>query len=276
MIESEFNALIHLLEDDDPEVSTQVETALLNMGVSVVPRLEAAWGDVSDEIIQQRLEDIIRLLQSKETLEAIQGWKQEGGKDILYGWYLITRYRFPNIDYTPLRNRISRLINKAFLEIEPDMSVPEKCMVLNRLFFQDEGFKADRRNPLGPENHFLHQFLDRKRGGPLSLGLLYLVIAQSLELPLQGITLPNNYFIIRAEREDEPFYIDVFNKGAFFSKRDLSKFLQEHDMAEVPEMFQGMHPFHHILAVINIIITGLRKKKDQDGVNLFLKLIESW
>ena len=126
MRDSEFNALIHLLEDDDPGVATHVEEALLRMGSSAVPRLEAAWSDVSDETIQQRLEDIIRLIQSNETLEALTTWKEGGGKDMLYGWFLITRYRFPNLDYTPIRNRINRLVNRTFLEMKSGMDLPRK------------------------------------------------------------------------------------------------------------------------------------------------------
>ncbi|MFK7973110.1 MAG: transglutaminase family protein [Bacteroidia bacterium] len=276
MRDTEFNALIHLLEDDDPGVATHIEEALLNMGVSAVPRLETAWSEVKDEVIQQRLEDIIRLLQSNETLEAIAGWKQAGAKDLLYGWYLITRFRFSNIDYTPMRNRINRLVNRAWLELNSDMELAEKCMVLNKLIFKKEGFKPDRRSPLRTENYFIHNFLERKRGGPLSLGLLYLILADSLGIEVEGILLPNHYFVIKAESGDQPFFIDVFNSGAFFSKNDLDKFLQEHNIENSQQAIKQASPEKLILASVNIIMSGLKRKKDEDGLAMYQRLLDAW
>lgn len=276
MRESEFNALIHLLEDDDPGVASHVEEALLGMGSSAVPKLEAAWGEVKDEIIQKRLEDIIRLIQSNETLEALGTWKEGGGKDLLYGWFLISRYRFSNLDYTPIRNRINRLVNRTFLELKNGMDLPEKCMVINRMIFQAEGFKPDRRSPLRPENYYLNTFLDRKRGGPLSLGILYLIIADALEVPLKGVLLPNHYFLIRGDVDKQPFFIDVFNRGAFFSKNDLSRFLQEHDISETQEILGGTHPLQHAYTIVRILIASLSRKGDEEGVEMYERLINEW
>jgi regulator of sirC expression with transglutaminase-like and TPR domain len=276
MRESEFNALIHLLEDDDPSVASHVEEALLSMGSTAVPKLEAAWSDMKDEVIQRRLEDIIRLIQGNETLEALASWRNDNAKDFLYGWYLITRYRFPNLDYTPIRNRINRLVNRTFLELKSGMDLPEKCMVINRMLFQTEGFRPDRRSPLRPENYYLNSFLDRKRGGPLSLGLLYIIIAEALEIPLKGILLPNHYFIVRGDVDKQPFFVDVFNRGAFFSRNDLSSFLKEHDIPEVPEVLQGTHPLHHAYTIVRILISSLARKGDEEGVAMYEKVIDMW
>ena len=51
MTDSEFKALIKLLEDDDPEISDHVENRLVEMGGPAIPRLELAWeneGDITD------------------------------------------------------------------------------------------------------------------------------------------------------------------------------------------------------------------------------------
>ena len=77
MKETEFKALISLLEDDDPTIGKHIEGKLLSLGEGIIPRLEAAWEEEADTDIQQRLEDIIYLIQIKGTIEELQAWMEE-------------------------------------------------------------------------------------------------------------------------------------------------------------------------------------------------------
>jgi len=49
--------------------------------------------------------------------------------------------------------------------------------------------------PLAPEESFLHGLLQTRRGYCMTLSLLYLIIADRLELPLYGVALPNHFFV---------------------------------------------------------------------------------
>ncbi len=65
--ENEFKALIHLLDDDDDEVTHHVWSTLIALGPSGVERLEAEWLTASDPELQRRLEDAINTDASTRT-----------------------------------------------------------------------------------------------------------------------------------------------------------------------------------------------------------------
>lgn len=276
MQESEFKALIHLLEDDDPNVSSHIEQALLDMGTSIVSRLEAAWGNNPDGVIQQRIEDIIRRIQNQEIFGSLSDWLSASDRTLVEGWQIITQYRFPNFDFVPLQNYLNRLSHRAFAGVTPDMDTAERCMVINRLLYNAESFSGDRRGPLRPENYFLNTFLDRKKGGPFSLGLLYLMMARPLKLNLEGMLLPNHYFILKSSDGQRPFFIDVFNRGAFFSEKDLRKFFAEHKIQKEPDSFIISNDAQFLLVLVKVIMAGLKQKKDTEGHQRFQELLDAW
>ena len=63
------------------------------MGHEGMERLEAAWETQEDPEMQARLEDAISRLHLKEVARELLEWRKDGGKDLLRGWYLVSRYR---------------------------------------------------------------------------------------------------------------------------------------------------------------------------------------
>ncbi len=63
----------------------------------------------------------------------------------------------------------------------------------------------------------INQVLESKKGNPISLAAVYMLIAQKLKLPIFGVNLPN-LFVLIYKSEELNFYINVFNRGVIFSK----------------------------------------------------------
>ena len=103
---SEFSALISLLDDTDPTVESHVMSTLISLGSDAIPQLEAAWEKQTDELVQGRIEDIIDTIQTSVTLEGLEDWKSMGGGSLLRGWFLVSRFQFPELDYITYKNEI--------------------------------------------------------------------------------------------------------------------------------------------------------------------------
>lgn len=264
MKETEFKAMISLLEDDDPAVGNHIQGKLLSMGEEVIPRLEAAWEEVSDTEIQQRLEDIIYLIQSSGTLEDLHTWLEEDDPSLLKAWFLVSQYQYPELDYEDFRHRISRLINRIWLRIRTPMNVPEKLVLVKNMLFTDEGFVPNRKRVYDIQNYLINGFFDSKKGGPISLGLLYLILCEELEIPLDGIVLPG-YFVLRYKDEKNEFFIDVFNKGAFFKRDDLKRFLKEVNASESNKYYEPSTKQEILFSLIKTLgeISTRKKKPEQ-------------
>jgi len=267
MRESEFKALISLLDDNDPGIESHIEETLLSMGDSVIPRLEEAWEKENNEIVQNRIEDIIHTIQSHRTEKELTDWKASPHTPLLEGWYLVSKYQFPEISYETYYNAINRLIHKAWLEHSPHMNIPEKINVINRMIFQRERFRVNRSKPLDPQNYFLNGLIDSKKGGPISLAMLIMIICQDLKIPVRGIPIPGHFILIYRDSRNE-FFMDPINKGAFFTRKDLKKYLKEVNVAEDEKYYNPVSNADTIIELVKMLITCYRQAKDKSEARI--------
>jgi regulator of sirC expression with transglutaminase-like and TPR domain len=229
-----------------------VQDKLISLGNEVIPRLEEAWGEEADERIQGRIEDIIHLIQSRATFDQLRAWKAQEAPSLLEGWSLVTRYQFPELDQTQLQREVSRLVN--------------------RMLFEKERYRANRRKLQDPKNYYLNSLIETRKGGPISLGMLYLVICQQLEIPLQGLILPG-YFALAHNEGDTEFYVDVFNKGAFFFRNDLSRFLKEIKAEDAAKFYEPRSTRAIIRELVRILGACYQRMKEPEKVKAFERLL---
>lgn len=83
---------------------------------------------------------------------------------------------------------------------------------LNRVLFEEEGFRGNAREYHDPRNSFLNDVLDRRLGIPITLSILYLELGWRLGLPLEGVNFPG-HFLVRYVGEAIPLLVDPFLGG---------------------------------------------------------------
>lgn len=274
MKEEEFKALISLLEDDDPHVGQHIQGKLISMGEEVIPRLEAAWEEVGDAEIQQRLEDIIYLIQSNGTLDELYAWLEEDEPSLLKAWFLVSQYQYPELDYDNFRYHISRLSNRIWLRIRTQMNVPEKLALIKDMLFNDEGFIPNRKQIYDTQNYLINGFFESKKGSPFSLGLLYLILCEELEIPIHGLVLPG-YFVLMYKDEKNEFFVDVFNKGAFFKREDLKRYLKEVNASESSKYYQPSTKQDILFALIKTLGEISARKNKPDHADTWKRLLRN-
>ena len=64
------------------------------------------------------------------------------------------------------------------------LSALEEAHVMNHILFQMHGFFGHQSQQLDPDLGYISNLLDSKKGNSLSLGILYLILAQKNELPI--------------------------------------------------------------------------------------------
>ena len=250
----QFMAMLSLLDDEDPEVASHVWGQLSAMGALGVERLEAACEAQEDPAMLVRLAEAIQRLQLQTLKKELRQWRMEGGKDLMMGWYLVSKYQFPELDFAKCRNEVNRLINKTWLELNDRMSVDQKLKVVNHMLFLMEGYGPNSTKPHHPSNSYLNYLLEQQEGNPISLSLLYLIIGKQLGLPLFGVILPG-YFILMYKDEYHEFFIDVYNGGKTFSRSRLESYLKEIKVEERPAYFKPTSNIYMILSLLETLAT---------------------
>ena len=238
----ELNALISLLEDPDKEIFDSVKSRLVELGIEVLPELESAWESNYDSLIQERAENIIYEIHFRDIVKSLKKWIQKTHKNLLEAWFIISNYQYPDIDEQFYRTKIYNLVSQINLEVEQTYSELEKISAFNRVFFTQNGFRGNTRNFQSPDNSFINTVIDKHMGNPLTLSMLYIIIAEKINLPICGVNMPK-HFIIGFEDVNEingdpiKFYINPFNKGAILNRQDLEVYLKREKLKEDSKYF---------------------------------------
>jgi len=87
--------------------------------------------------------------------------------------------------------RLRRQIAHQGAEFEPLTG----SLLLRRLLFEDEGFAGDAETPHDPANTELDLVLERRRGLPLTLGLIMIEVGKRAGLPLHAVSFPGRFLV---------------------------------------------------------------------------------
>jgi len=230
-------ALVSLLEDEDSEVIKHVEDKLISIGNEVIPFLEKQWESCFNPTVQRKIEEIIHVLQFDHLKFRLKEWVDNGAKDLLEGAWIIATYQYPDIELSFLRKEIEQLYYEVWLDFKNDMHPFDQIKAINTTLFEKLKFKANTKNFHAPGNSMINVVLETKRGNPISLCILYILIAQKLEIPIYGVNLPN-LFICTYKSDHQQFYINAFNKGLIFSRSDIENYIQQLHLNEDDIFFQ--------------------------------------
>ena len=274
--EKELKALVSLLEDEDYEVTKHVEDKIISIGNNVIPFLEKQWESSFNPTVQRKIEDIIHVLQFEHLKFRLKEWVDNGAEDLLEGAWIIATYQYPDIELSFLRKEIEQLYYEVWLDFKNDLHPFDQIKAINTALFEKLKFKANTKNFHAPGNSMINVVLETKRGNPISLCILYILIAQKLELPIYGVNLPN-LFICTYKTEDRQFYINAFNKGLIFSRSDIENYIQQLHLNEEDIFFQPCTNEDIIKRSLRNLIVSFEKIGDHqksDEVKQLLKAID--
>lgn len=224
--EKELKALISLLEDDDTQVLDHVENKILSIGKPIIPFLEDSWTSSFNSKLQSRIEHILHTLQFGLLKEKLQNWYENEQDDLLKGLWILATYQYPDLSFEELQVKIEQLYFETWVAFQNVQHPIDQIRRLNSIFFEKLAFKANVNNFHSVNNSMINQVLESKKGNPISLAVVYMLIAQKLKLPVFGVNLPN-LFVLTYKSEELTFYINVFNRGVIFAKQDIDNYLKQ-------------------------------------------------
>ncbi len=283
---AELKALISLLDDPDGDIYTQVREKLLSYGEEAVPELENLWEFSHFEpTFQDRILDIVHQIQFNVVITGFETWAEDDS-DLLQGIHLINKYQYPERDRKSLETAIDKISRAIWLELTPNLTAFETVKVFNFVLFNNLGFKANKTNYHSPQNSYMSDVLESKKGNPLSLALVYQLVAERLGIPIKGVNLPN-HFILAYEDENLTnlfldefdsqvlFYINPFSNGVIVSRLEIEQFLVQLKLDNDPSYFAPCSNKAMIRRMLNNLIYSYARQGYSDKVQELKQLEEA-
>ncbi len=283
--EREIHSLVKLLDDPDAEISSLIEQKLMSYGGQVVPFLENEWETCFDALLQQKLENLISRIQFDVVKTELTAWYANDGEDLLHGVFLIAKFKYPDLEKKTLSNQIDKIKLDAWLELNYDLSSLEKTKILNHVIYDLYGFQSNTQNYHSPNNSFINQVLESRRGNPVSLSVVYQLVAQRLNIPIYGVNLPQHFVL--AYRDDSGletvhsihdtvdldnlnkgrilFYINAFNHGAVLSLSNLEQFVKQLNLELDPNYFVPCSNIDIVKRMLRNLLFSYAQNKDKDN-----------
>ena len=252
-------ALLQLLDDPSNEVFNHVSQGILKQGEDIIPELEKAWETSLNEVLQERIENLIQEIQFSSTQKQLIEWKENNSTDLLYGAYLIAKYQYPDLKYDTILNSFNKIKQDVWLEISTNLTALEKVQVLNHIFYKIHEFSGNSTNFFAPQNSYLNHVFETQKGNPITLGIIYISLAQQLDIPIYGVSMPRNFILAYLDEnnldnpyEDEIlFYINPYNKGTVLGKREIDYFLKQQKLESKESYYK---PCTNIEIIKNLIL----------------------
>ncbi len=232
LTERQIRALIHLLGDDDIKTAQIARQRLIESRQEAQPFLEEARTSL-DPHVRTRVYSILERLRLDELGERFQRFAAMPSAwiDLEEGAFLIAESGYPTINRQHYRDVLDSMSQNFKTQVDrQNLKGRELIESLNHYFFDDLGFAGNKDAYYDPDNSYINQVLDRRIGIPISLSLVYLLIARRLRIPVVGISMPGHFLL----QYNDSLFIDAFEKGQLLNRGECVQFLMTNGF--------GFHP----------------------------------
>lgn len=278
---TEVNSLIRLLDDPDGEIFEHVHQKLLSFGGEAIEYLEMAWEEAFDPVQQERIAGLVHEIQFDTVKKDLQLWHQSGAFDLLQGILIVNRYQYPDLDEQKVINQIEAIKRDIWIQMMNEASPAEQVKLINHVFYSIYGFSGNTTNHQDPQNSYISQVLETKKGNQISLAIIYSIIAQKLDIPVYGVNLPQHFILAYLDETMQNefeggilFYINAFNKGFIFGRRDVDMFLKQLNLKFEKQFYEPCSNTDIIKRVIRNLTTAYEHLGSSEKVSELTELLK--
>ena len=222
-------ALLSLLDDSNATVRRELSHYFTGLGNPARDFLRDT-AESSNRHLAWHARRYLEKLRLSDPKAEFREFIQSLNYELESGSLMIARTVRPDLDTGACCEALDQIADRCReLIIEPS-GTRAKCRVINRILYHEMGFHGNVEHYTDPNNNFIDQVLETRRGIPISLCTIYLLVAYRLGLNLEPIGLPR-HFMIGCFTEERPFFIDAFDGGIFRSPEEIFVFLRSHNMS---------------------------------------------
>lgn len=147
--------------------------------------------------------------------------------DLLRASLLAGKVLDPEFDSGPFVDKVMELAARIWHKSHPKRSdVILKAQSINGVLFEEQSFagKSEKYKHVidDPERYYIHRVLDKKAGCPLSMAILYCILADQIGLSYECYALPS-YYLLKVKDITTEFYIDPFDRGRFLKPEEFHR-----------------------------------------------------
>ena len=150
----------------------------------------------------------------------------------------------PTLDVQQVLDDVARLVKRVKARMPEAADDLTRLANLTQVFYKDLGFGMNANDYYAPENSYIFDVLRTRRGIPISLAVIWLELAQALDLQAQGISFPG-HFLVKVTLEGGLVVLDPLtgeSLGLDSLSDRLSPYRAPEDQFAAPDLDEGETP----------------------------------
>lgn len=175
----------------------------------------------------------------------------------------LARDIYPHIDVIGYLRQLDDLADEV-AELRPGLAAATRYQALREVLVESHDFRGDDEDYYDPQNSYLNRILDRKRGIPIGLSVVWIEVGRRLKWPIYGVSFPG-HFLTRMDDPERFILIDPFHEGRALDQDDCEKLLQAERGEEVEltaEMFEPVKTRAILARMLNNLRSVYASRQD--------------
>lgn len=150
----------------------------------------------------------------------------EPALDLARAALLVAAESDPRLDVDGQLHTLESWAEELRSRLDPTWNNLQKLARLRNFVFEDLGFRGDHTDYYSPSNSLLHQVMERRRGIPLTLSIIFMELGWRVGIPFEGVGFPG-HFLVRLTGEPRDLLLDPFRRGMSVNEQDCRVMLRD-------------------------------------------------
>jgi regulator of sirC expression with transglutaminase-like and TPR domain len=286
--DKEVRALLRLIDDPDGEVYETVAGRLMGYGKAIIPNLEELWEVTEDESVQTRIETLIHRVQFEDLQHEFHEWASEKQPGLLRGAMLVARYQYPDLKTASILSQVDAMRRNIWLELNNYLTPLEQVNIFNSILYSYYNLRGHELSEREPRHFFINQALESKQGNGYTIGILYLVLCELLDIPIFAVDIPRQLVFAyidawhpflhpdRAQNAGQiTFFVDPMN-GSVYTRRDVEGYLRKigaRDQAQYFAPLDSRRVIYKMMEELALCYRYRREEEKADEVQLLMRML---
>jgi regulator of sirC expression with transglutaminase-like and TPR domain len=152
--------------------------------------------------------------------------RSEPSLDLIEASLVIALEEDPTLQLGHYLDEVEAWSDAVRARLEGSREVERAVETLNRLLFEEEGFRGGDEDYFDPRSALVSELLDNHSGLPITLSILYIEISRRIGMEASGIALPGR-FLVKLSGSFGVIVVDPFEGGRVLSTVELQKILDK-------------------------------------------------
>ncbi|MBI3289076.1 MAG: hypothetical protein HYZ74_06125, partial [Elusimicrobia bacterium] len=265
-------SLAALLDEEDPASLALVRRQILGVGAAMMPYLDELRAAATPEMAI-RLQSIADDLRFQDLRRDFVRLSLARFPDLEEGALLISRFGYPGIDPAAYRAWFDRVAASVTQETPSDAGIGESVRRLSNHLFQALGFLGNETRYYDPDNTYLSRVIDTRRGIPVTLAVVMLLLARRLRLPVYGVGTPG-HFLAGFRDGGEALFVDCFRSGQLMTLPEVKRMLVRNGYDWRPELGKPVSSRDILARMLRNLISIYQKNSASDRAERLSTLVE--